>query len=111
VAAYNIRYFEAQIMRYVTRWQKKNGVQDVEKAFHYLDKLEELIGGRILYPGAILFENEDAFQRFIHENEITPLEQEIIRLLLTYKETETLVTVRLKLQELLEKAKALAASK
>jgi hypothetical protein len=33
------RYLEGCITKYVSRWRKKNGVQDLEKAQHYLEKL------------------------------------------------------------------------
>lgn len=42
VAANNLGYFEGQITKYVCRWRKKNGVQDLHKARHFLDKLIEL---------------------------------------------------------------------
>lgn len=35
----NLGYFEGQVTKYVTRWRKKNGAQDLEKAMHYLEKL------------------------------------------------------------------------
>ena len=35
-------YFQGQITRYVSRWRLKNGKEDLQKALHYLDKLEEL---------------------------------------------------------------------
>lgn len=41
VLANDIPYMEAQILLYVMRWRKKNGIQDLEKARHYLDKLIE----------------------------------------------------------------------
>ena len=41
VLANEIPYMEAQIIKYVTRWRKKNGVQDLHKARHFLDKLIE----------------------------------------------------------------------
>ena len=31
-------YYLAQISRYVTRWRKKNGLEDVRKAIHYTQK-------------------------------------------------------------------------
>jgi len=36
-------YFEAQITRYVSRSRKKNGVEDLKKAGHYIVKYRELI--------------------------------------------------------------------
>jgi hypothetical protein len=35
------RYLEGNITKYVSRWRKKNGLQDLQKARHYLDKLIE----------------------------------------------------------------------
>jgi hypothetical protein len=41
VIANGIPYMEAQVVKYVFRWREKNGVQDLEKARHFLDKLIE----------------------------------------------------------------------
>ena len=46
IAANGIGYFEGNIIKYVSRWEKKGGVQDLEKARHYLDKLIELAKAR-----------------------------------------------------------------
>lgn len=35
-------YFQGQITKYVERWKKKNGVQDLLKARHFLDKYIEI---------------------------------------------------------------------
>jgi hypothetical protein len=42
VIANGLGYFEGQITKYVTRWRKKNGLQDLYKARHFLDKLIEV---------------------------------------------------------------------
>lgn len=42
VVANGLGYFEGQITKYVTRWRGKNGVEDLRKALHFLDKLIEL---------------------------------------------------------------------
>lgn len=34
-------FLEGNIVKYVTRWQAKGGIQDLEKAQHYLAKLIE----------------------------------------------------------------------
>lgn len=48
VVANDLGYFEGQITKYITRWRKKNGMQDLQKAKHFLDKLiEEVQAGRI----------------------------------------------------------------
>lgn len=35
-------YFEGNVVKYVSRWRKKGGVADLEKAKHYIDLLIEL---------------------------------------------------------------------
>lgn len=35
-------YFQGQIIKYLMRWRKKNGLEDLQKARHYLDKYIEL---------------------------------------------------------------------
>lgn len=42
VQAYDWDYFTAQVIKYMMRWRKKNGLQDLEKARHFLDKLIEI---------------------------------------------------------------------
>lgn len=42
IAANNLGFFEGNIVKYVTRWRGKGGVEDLRKARHYLDKLIEL---------------------------------------------------------------------
>ena len=36
-----LNYLEGNIVKYVSRWRKKGGLQDLYKARHYLDKLIE----------------------------------------------------------------------
>lgn len=42
IHANNIGYFEGNVIKYVTRWKDKNGIQDLEKAIHYLELLIDL---------------------------------------------------------------------
>lgn len=42
VASNNLDYFQGQITKYVTRWKNKNGLQDLLKAQHFLQKYIEL---------------------------------------------------------------------
>ena len=35
-------YFEGNVVKYISRWRKKNGLQDLEKAKHYIDLLIEM---------------------------------------------------------------------
>lgn len=38
----NLNFFEGNILKYLLRYKHKNGVQDLEKAQHYLAKLIEI---------------------------------------------------------------------
>ena len=42
IHANGLGYFEGNVIKYVTRWRDKAGVDDLKKARHYLDKLIEL---------------------------------------------------------------------
>jgi len=43
--SHNLDFFEGNIVKYVTRWKDKNGIEDLKKAKQYLDKLIELNEG------------------------------------------------------------------
>lgn len=47
ILANGIPFMEGNIIRYVTRWREKGGVQDLEKAQHYLQKLIEFEKSKI----------------------------------------------------------------
>jgi hypothetical protein len=44
IHANNLGYAEGNVIKYVTRWRKKDGRKDLEKARHYIDLLLELEG-------------------------------------------------------------------
>ena len=37
----NLNFFEGNVIKYVTRWRHKNGIEDLLKAKQYLDRLIE----------------------------------------------------------------------
>lgn len=44
IHANGIPFLEGNVIKYVTRWRTKNGLQDLKKAKHYIDLLIELEG-------------------------------------------------------------------
>ena len=42
IAQNNLGYFEGNIVKYISRWRDKGGIQDLRKAQHYLEKLIDL---------------------------------------------------------------------
>ena len=108
-----VPYLEAQITKYVTRWKKKHGVQDVEKSTHYLEKLQDALSkGELPYPTPELTSAlaprvvpAAKFDEFVAENGIGDIEKTIFYLLLTYTSKDELYRVGVLLQHLLGMAK------
>jgi hypothetical protein len=42
IIANNIGYLEGNIIKYISRWKDKGGIEDLKKAQHYLQKLIEV---------------------------------------------------------------------
>ncbi len=42
IVSNNIGFLEGNAIKYLCRWREKGGVQDLEKARHYIDKLIEV---------------------------------------------------------------------
>lgn len=42
IHANNLGYFEGNVLKYITRWRAKNGIDDLRKARHYIDLLIEM---------------------------------------------------------------------
>lgn len=42
IHANGLGFCEGSVVKYVTRWRNKNGIQDLKKARHFLDLLIEL---------------------------------------------------------------------
>jgi len=47
IAANDLGWFEGSVVKYVTRWRNKDGIADLKKARHVLDKLIELEEAKI----------------------------------------------------------------
>ena len=42
-----IPFIEANVIKYLLRWRNKNGLEDLEKAKHYIDLLIEMEGLKV----------------------------------------------------------------
>lgn len=47
ILAHDLGFLEGNVIKYVTRYRKKDGIQDLLKARHYLDKLVEVENERL----------------------------------------------------------------
>ena len=45
IVSNNLGFLEGNIIKYISRWKEKNGVDDLRKAQHYLAKLIEVSDG------------------------------------------------------------------
>lgn len=110
-------YFKGQITKYVARWRKKNGVDDLEKALHFLEKLIELVSvpsdaGWVTRAWVrILCAMMPAVSRvpvpsttdFIAANALSPDESSVIMLVMYGDHVESLTLARTMLKNMISK--------
>ena len=46
IHAWGLGFFSGNVIKYVARHREKNGIEDLKKARHYLDKLIEIMEGK-----------------------------------------------------------------
>lgn len=98
VEQHGLGYIEGCATKYVTRARKKNGLQDVKKAEHFVVKLLELHENSNRVPRGVV--PTHTLELFTEQNELTPLESGIICLLCSWKEASHLRAVLKDLQDL-----------
>jgi len=85
-------YLEGQITKYICRWRKKNGIQDLEKALHFTHKLVETATHGLQSLGAFNdVEGVDVrglWGRFVAANELAYPESQFILSVATWKTKE-----------------------
>ena len=86
-------YFDGTATAYVTRWRKKDGVRDLEKALHFVDKLIEVTH---YDERRNLSRNEIAeeIERYVDANKLGDPEHNIILVLCTFKSSMDLKLAR-----------------
>lgn len=42
VLDWNLGYLDGTALKYISRWKRKNGLEDIRKAIHFLEKLIEV---------------------------------------------------------------------
>ena len=100
------RYLEGNITKYIARHRKKNGLQDLQKARHYLTKLIELYNEGGVQPLATSVKGTNELQRpayFCDVNGIDVTERMIILGVSGWTNREDLHRVGATLDALIEK--------
>jgi hypothetical protein len=112
VAQYGLGYFEGQVTKYVTRWRKKGGVQDLRKAKHFLDKLNELAAhaGYVAQTSAQVRQPpEFTVAEYCLANQLGPTESKVVELMAEWartSDTSALLGASLLLLSLLDEVEA-----
>ena len=105
--ANDVPYLESACTKYVLRWREKNGLQDLLKAQHYLQKrIENQLAGTGAPRGGRMSFGD--YIKFVNGNGLTEreLELEIITHVLHWSSSEELETAWLALEELIKLATA-----
>ena len=76
IERHGIGYLEGCATKYVTRARKKNGMQDLRKAEHYIQKLLELYDEGVRLPRGVVPIN--VLREFIEANELTTGEMAVV---------------------------------
>ena len=63
----NMSYFPAMIVKYITRWRRKNGVEDLYKALHFAEKWREELEAQ-----------EELIKRYVAANNLSHNERLIL---------------------------------
>lgn len=95
----SLGYLEGQVTKYVARWRRKNGAQDLEKALHYADKLLEVSDLRTFAGRPV---QVYGLREIAAAYALTEREQLIFRLAAVYQNAEDLRRLRAEIAKLLE---------
>lgn len=102
-------YLEAQATRYIVRWRKKDGLQDLQKALHYINKLDEAASvGLVCSPLAATNEVRPSIvkevAKFAAANNLSDLEKTLVLNIALWESKEDVNGIRELLLQLMEEA-------
>ncbi len=93
------RYLEGCATKYISRWRKKNGLQDLEKACHYVEKILDVNrAGR--YPAPVEPDVSEA-EMFCAAQELTEAERELCVGLCWWRDEHDLLVILTALNRLI----------
>jgi hypothetical protein len=95
-------YLEGCTTKHVARWRKKLGIQDLQKALHYLDKLIEVSTYDNIKRNNIQIDKE--VERFVEANSLSHLEYQYLFILCTYRNAPALKGARHVLTKIIAQA-------
>ncbi len=102
IELYGVGYLEGCATKYIQRWRLKNGVQDLRKALHYIQKLRELHNAGRRVPRGIV--PIDQVEVFCAEHRLLPDERQAITYLLRWEHGNHLQRAENAVEALLQSA-------
>lgn len=101
VADADLGYFEANATKYLSRWWKKNGAQDVEKAYSYVKKTYTLLAERRYHNMSKhvspyqqdRHHAEKCLTKFLDSAQVSPLERGIIHAIAHWRSDIDLIMI------------------
>lgn len=102
-------WFIGNCTKYASRWRKKNGLQDLEKAGHYLAKFQEGVNSGTIVPTVAPRFTPERFTQFVKDNDIGAAELPFCRRIFFWRTSADLAAARTALDALIAEAKANAA--
>lgn len=108
---YGLGYLESAATKYLVRWRNKNGIQDMEKAIHYLEKLRELNKSRDRRNRCYKAIAMNAIVEYCEANKLTTaLEKSIHIQIFRWRDQEDLYVAITMIKELINVAASLVSS-
>lgn len=103
IERHGIGYLEGCATKYIARWRKKNGLQDLEKADHYVQKLLELYDEGVRLPRGVV--PHQTIADFCRVNGCDAVEAGALNMLLHWSTREHLVEAQKDIRSLIATAK------
>jgi len=104
VADVKMDYFLGVGTKHITRWQKKDGIEDLEKTIHYIEKRIE-VGAKLDDPEPLYSRTGD-YWRFIRSNDIPTREAQVVYLCTFWQNPGQLIEAVKIVQEILDEERA-----
>lgn len=104
-------YLEGNATKYVSRWRKKGGAQDLRKALHYLDKMVECYEVDLTGRNFPLAQIHNEVNAFAKANDLTFHEKEFVLAICTSNQISDLMHAREILIQIIDEALIESAEK
>lgn len=103
------RYMEGQITKYVSRARKKNGLQDLQKAAHFAQKLQEMHAASQYNPQPVLrsmeaVRKDERVVRFAKSAALNNIETELLNVVAYWRHPRDLKYMRELIAEMCDRA-------